>query len=92
MSDYARFSTQAPRALLDRVRAAVAGLQEQDPEWSLSRFVTQALARHVRHLEEQHHGGVPWPAVTTLRKGTRPRPRRDNDFDDGSQGDVSGRG
>lgn len=92
MSDDARFSTQIPRALLDRVRAAVAGLQEDDPEWSLARFVTQALGRHVRDLEERHHGGVPWPAVTTLRKGTRPRPRRRDDFGEGLEDDVSGRG
>lgn len=82
MSDDARFSTQIPRALLDRVRAAVAGLQEGDPEWSMARLVTEALGRHVRHLEEQHHDGVPWPPVTQLHKGPRPRPPRDDGLGD----------
>lgn len=82
MSEDARFSTQIPAALRDRVRAAVAGLQDSDPQWSLSRFVTEALGRHVRDLEQQRHDGVPWPPVTTLRKGTRPRNRRAESWDD----------
>ncbi|MDQ2850163.1 MAG: hypothetical protein M3Y49_05395 [Actinomycetota bacterium] len=82
MSEDARFSTQIPQAILDRVRSAVAGLQEVDPEWSMAQLVTDALGRHVRHLEEQHHGGVPWPPVTKLSKGPRPRRPRDNGLDD----------
>lgn len=76
MSEDARFATQIPRALLDRVRAAVAGLQQSDREWSMSRFVTEALGRHVRHLEQEHNDGQPWPPVTSLRRGPTPRKRQ----------------
>lgn len=85
MNEHSRFSTQVPQTLLDRARAAVAGLQQSDQEWSMSRFVTEALARHVRHLEQKHNNGQPWPPVNSLRRGPTPRRRRWDDPDESGQ-------
>lgn len=66
------FSTQIPGSLRTRARAAVAGMKTVDPSYSLSQLVTDAVRAHVTHLEQQHHGGRPWPSVAHLDIGRRP--------------------
>lgn len=66
------FSTQIPGALRARARATVAGMKTVDGSYSLSRLVTDAVREHIARLEQQHHGGVPWPGVAHLNVGRHP--------------------
>ena len=67
------FSTQVDADILQRVRAAVHGLQQEDPSVSLASFTTDALAAHCTTIENQHHHGDPWPFVPpAMRPGPRP--------------------
>ena len=53
---------QVPAVLADRVRAAVAALAYQDPEWSsLNAATATTLERFVEDAEAAHHDGRPFP-------------------------------
>lgn len=54
---------------VNRARAATAGMQRQDPTYTLTQLVTEALEAHIHHLEVEHHGGRPWPTTGRLRSG-----------------------
>lgn len=59
-----QFGTQVPKAVIDAVRATVNGLQRRiGPEVTLSNFVTEALANHVRDAEVRYNKGEPFPTT-----------------------------
>lgn len=66
-----RFGTQVPVELIERVRRTVAGLQREQPELTLSQFVTDALTDYTRQMEKEHNGGEPFGPVRRLRRGPR---------------------
>jgi hypothetical protein len=69
----APFSTQIPRDLAERVRAAVRGVsQGTGTDYTLAQLTEDALHAQVARLEELYHEGQPWPpAPQPLRRGRR---------------------
>lgn len=64
------FTTQVEQAVQDRVRSTVAGMQRQGfPELTLAQFVEDALREHATTVEQEHHGGKPWPVDPHLTRG-----------------------
>lgn len=65
---------QVPADLAARVRGSVVGMQALfGAGYTLTQFLADAAEAHCEHLEQQHHGGVPWPP---LRRGELPRGAR----------------
>lgn len=68
-----RFSTQVSERTQARVRATVRGIARvTNTDYTLSRLVEDALDAYCASMEEQYHGGAPWPVSDhRLRPGAR---------------------
>ena len=67
-----RFSTQLEVELAARVRATVAGMQlTAVPTYTLTQFTNDAVAEHIRHLEQEYNQGQPWTDDQRLTPGRR---------------------
>lgn len=65
-----KLTVSLPTDVVARVRATVAGVQrQQDPSFTLTQMVADALEAHVKRLEDEHHDGQPWPSTKRLRAG-----------------------
>lgn len=63
-------STRCNEEVWNRARAVAVGMVSEDPRFTLSDLIEQALVRECDRLEAEHGG--PWPEVSgDLRRGRR---------------------
>lgn len=63
-------STRCDETVWNRARSVAVGMVSEDPRFTLSDLIEQALSRECDRLEAEHGG--PWPEVSgDLRRGRR---------------------